>query len=69
VAVAAFLAGGIGFIEIPRIIEDTLAATGSGKMGSITQVLEVDAEARRYAKQRIADSSGKLNRPPTPSFV
>ena len=69
VAVAAFLAGGIGFDEIPRIIEDTLSATGSGKLESIAQVLEADAEARRYAKQRIADSSGRVKQPPAPSFV
>jgi 1-deoxy-D-xylulose-5-phosphate reductoisomerase len=54
VAVAAFLAGSIGFNDIPRIIEDVLAETGSGKMESIGKVLEADAEARRLAQQRVA---------------
>jgi 1-deoxy-D-xylulose-5-phosphate reductoisomerase len=54
VAVAAFLAGSIGFNDIPRIIEDVLAETSSGKMESIGKVLEADAEARRLAQQRVA---------------
>src|SRR5277367_4815117 len=35
VAVAAFLEGSIGFDQIPRIIEDVLNATSSGKLDSI----------------------------------
>jgi 1-deoxy-D-xylulose-5-phosphate reductoisomerase len=55
VAVAAFLEGGIGFDQIPRIIEDVLEATDSGKLESIAKVLEADAEARRYARKRVTD--------------
>jgi 1-deoxy-D-xylulose-5-phosphate reductoisomerase len=55
VAVAAFLDGSIGFDHIPRIIEDVLRATNSGKLESIAQVLESDAEARREARRRVAD--------------
>jgi 1-deoxy-D-xylulose-5-phosphate reductoisomerase len=54
VAVAAFLAGSIGFNDISRIIEDVLAGASSGKMESIEKVLEADAEARRLAQQRVA---------------
>jgi len=54
VAVAAFLEGSIAFDEIPRIIEDTLSATNSGRLGSIQQVLQADAEARRYAQERVS---------------
>ncbi len=54
VAVAAFLAGSIGFDDIPRIIEDVLAATNSGGLESIAKVLQADQEARRYAQERIA---------------
>ena len=54
VAVAAFLEGTIGFNEIPRVIEEVLTATNSGRLESIAQVLEADAEARRYAKERVA---------------
>jgi 1-deoxy-D-xylulose-5-phosphate reductoisomerase len=56
VAVAAFLEGRIRFDEIPRIIEDALAATNSDKLDSIAAVLEADTEARRYAQQRVSKS-------------
>src|SRR5271169_1668720 len=55
IAVAAFLKGSIPFNEIPRIIEDVLAGTSSGKLESIGKVLEADAEARRVAHKRVAD--------------
>jgi len=54
VAVAAFLEGRIGFNDIPRIIEDAVSASDSGKLASIAQVLEADADARRYSQERIA---------------
>jgi len=54
VAVAAFLEGDIRFDEIPRIIEDVLSETKSGKLESIAQVLEADAEARQSAHRRLA---------------
>ena len=54
VAVAAFLEGSIGFDDIPRIIESTLSASNTGRLESIAQVLEADAEARRYAQERIS---------------
>jgi 1-deoxy-D-xylulose-5-phosphate reductoisomerase len=53
VAVAAFLEGQIRFDEIPRVIEEVLSATKTGKMESINQVLETDLEARRAARERI----------------
>jgi 1-deoxy-D-xylulose-5-phosphate reductoisomerase len=68
VAVAAFLEGSIHFDDIPRIIEEVLDATSSGKLESIAKVLEVDAEARRYAQQRVADK-GKIDRPRATSFA
>jgi 1-deoxy-D-xylulose-5-phosphate reductoisomerase len=54
VAVAAFLGGSIRFNEIPEIIEETVSASNSGKLDSVAKVLEADAEARRYAKERIS---------------
>jgi 1-deoxy-D-xylulose-5-phosphate reductoisomerase len=54
VAVAAFLEGSIGFNDIPRVIEDVLCETDSVALDSIAKVLEADAEARRYAQQRVA---------------
>ena len=67
VAVAAFLEGSIGFNEIPRIIEDVLTATDSGKLESIAKVLEADAEARRLAQERVAEK--RKERPRATSFV
>jgi len=58
VAVAAFLEGSIAFDEIPRIIEGTVAASNSGKLGSIEGVLQADAEARRYAQKAVGKLSG-----------
>jgi len=58
VAVAAFLGGSIAFDEIPRIIEDTVSASNSGKLDSIQEVLQADSESRRYAQQRVGRLSG-----------
>jgi 1-deoxy-D-xylulose-5-phosphate reductoisomerase len=69
VAVAAFLAGAIGFDEIPRIIEDTVSASNSGKLESIAQVLEADAEARRCAKKQVLGTAKKTARPRATSVV
>ncbi len=68
VAVAAFLEGAIRFDEIPRIIEDVLSRTKSGELESIKKVLEADADARRYAEQRLAEES-KTVRPRATSFA
>jgi 1-deoxy-D-xylulose-5-phosphate reductoisomerase len=68
VAVAAFLEGSIGFNQIPRIIEEVVAATNSGKLESIGTVLEADAEARRYAQQRVADRK-RIKGPRATSFA
>jgi 1-deoxy-D-xylulose-5-phosphate reductoisomerase len=68
VAVAAFLEGSIAFDEIPRIIEDAVSASNSGKLSSIPEVLQADSEARRYAQERVSRFSGAL-RPPATSFI
>ena len=54
VAVAAFLEGIIRFDQIPRVIEDVLAATDSTGLSSIQNVLESDAEARRISRERVS---------------
>ncbi|MFZ0319917.1 MAG: 1-deoxy-D-xylulose-5-phosphate reductoisomerase [Candidatus Sulfotelmatobacter sp.] len=59
VAVAAFLEGSIAFDDIPRIIEKTVAASNSGKLGSIHEVLQADSEARRYAQERVSSGTGR----------
>jgi 1-deoxy-D-xylulose-5-phosphate reductoisomerase len=69
VAVAAFLEGGIGFDEIPRIIEKTVAASNAGKLNSIAEVLEADAEARRFAQKLVFVMSRKNMQPQATSAV
>ena len=49
VAVAAFLAGRIGFLDIAMIVEDVLARYSAPTPGSIDDVLAADAEARTHA--------------------
>lgn len=68
VAVAAFLEGKIRFNEIPAIIDGVLANTSSQKMESISQVLDVDSEARRSAQCQVAAAPG-TKRPQATSFV
>jgi 1-deoxy-D-xylulose-5-phosphate reductoisomerase len=63
VAVAAFLDGQIRFDEIPRLIEDVLSATKTGKMESIHQVLATDLEARRVARERVEKVRGRSPMP------
>ena len=53
VAVAAFLDEQIGFEEIPRIIEDVLAATPAADLESIKAVLNSDCEARQLASGKV----------------
>ena len=53
VAVAAFLAGRIGFLEIARIVEETLEAATAARWAkapaSIDEAISLDAEGRRLA--------------------
>jgi 1-deoxy-D-xylulose-5-phosphate reductoisomerase len=64
VAVAAFLEGQIRFDDIPRVVEEVLSATSSGKLDSIEKVLEADAVARQLALQRIG-SGDRVKNPAT----
>src|ERR1700681_1097150 len=51
VAVAAFLEEHIRFDEIPRVIEEVMAATPAGHLESIQKVLSLDTEARLLARE------------------
>lgn len=53
VAVAAFLAGSIRFLDIPAIVKDALEKSPVREASSIDIVLEADAEARKLAKQHV----------------
>ena len=50
IAVAAFLAGAIGFLDIPLIVEKVVERYDPAPPGTIDEVLAVDAEARRHAR-------------------
>lgn len=64
VAVAAFLEGQIRFDDIPRVVEEVLSATSSGKLDSINRVLEADNQARKFALQRVR-SGDRVKNPAT----
>lgn len=49
VAVAAFLEGRIGFLDIERIVESTLAMIPAQAVATLDEVFAIDAEARRHA--------------------
>ncbi|MHA6719365.1 1-deoxy-D-xylulose-5-phosphate reductoisomerase [Sphingomonas sp. RS6] len=55
VAVAAFLAGRIGFLEIAAISADTLERYDPVAPDTLDAVLAIDEEARRYAVERVKD--------------
>ncbi len=57
VAVAAFLANRIGFLEIAAIVADTLARYNPPAPGTLDEVLAVDRQARRYADECVKDGS------------
>lgn len=50
VAVDAFLKGQIGFLEIATVVEETLATCDMKAPQSLTNVFEIDTEARRVAR-------------------
>jgi len=55
VAVAAFLARRIGFLEIAAIVADTLSSYDPPAPATLDAVLAVDGEARRIAGERVED--------------
>jgi 1-deoxy-D-xylulose-5-phosphate reductoisomerase len=53
VAVAAFLNHQIGFLDIAAVVADVCASLGTGDLGSLEDVLAIDAEARLVARKCI----------------
>lgn len=53
VAVEGFMAGKIGFLDIARTVEETLARTDRTPLTTLDDVLEVDAMARRAARELV----------------
>ncbi len=60
VAVAGFLGGEVGFLEIAGIVEETLATMPLDKPASLDAVFAVDSEARRVAEELIARVRDRL---------
>ena len=54
VAVAAFLDGEIGFLDIPRVIEETLCHIPNAPVHTLADVMAADAAARDYATSRLS---------------
>ena len=61
VAVAAFLARRIGFLDIARVVEDVMAASSlsSERVESVQQVQAADREARSRADEGCTGSLAK----------
>jgi 1-deoxy-D-xylulose-5-phosphate reductoisomerase len=57
VAVAAFLARRVGFLDIARIVERTLETVRNAPIATLSDVLETDAAARRVADEQVAASA------------
>ena len=55
VAVAGFLSGSVSFLEIAAIVADTLERYDPAAPETLDAVLAIDAEARRYAVERVKD--------------
>ena len=55
IAVAAFLAGRIGFLEIAAIVADTLSCYDPPAPETLDAVLAIDAEARALADERVKE--------------
>ncbi len=54
VAVHAFLAGRIRFVEIAGLVEDALEAIDGAPVGDLAELVRVDEEARSLAERRLA---------------
>ncbi|MEM0988503.1 MAG: 1-deoxy-D-xylulose-5-phosphate reductoisomerase [Pseudomonadota bacterium] len=55
IALDGFIAGQIGFLDMARLVEDTISSIGStGRASQLDDVLAADAQARRVARDLIA---------------
>ncbi len=61
IAVARFLGGEIGFLDIAGTVEDTLEKMASPQIATIDDVIAVDAEARRVATQGAGQRAQRRN--------
>lgn len=57
IAVEAFLAEQIGFLEIADVVEETMSAVNFGKLSTIDDVFYLDGMARKHATERLQSKS------------
>lgn len=57
IAVAAFLEGRIGFLEITEIVERTIDGVPWQAIDEFSDVVEIDREARSFARQLVAETA------------
>ena len=56
VAVQSFLSEEIGFLEISRVVEQSMEKASIGQLNSLADVIEIDKEARMRARSIIQAS-------------
>lgn len=61
VAVASFLEGAIGFLDIPAVVESALACSPVLPLTAIADVMAVDAEARMTARAIVQQATARKN--------
>ena len=57
VAVAAFLAGRIGFLDIASTVEEALALVDAPAPRSIAEVIDIDRQAREKAGELMSEDA------------
>jgi len=55
IAVEAFLAGRLAFLDIATVVADTLSLASNGDEMDLQAILAADAQARTIARERITD--------------
>jgi 1-deoxy-D-xylulose-5-phosphate reductoisomerase len=63
VAVEAFLAGKLAFLDIPAVIEEVLSEVGINEAHSLEQVLQADASARAAARIALHKTAARTTAP------
>ena len=59
VAVEGFLAGRLGFLDIAATVEDTLGRVSGAPARDLDDLVEADAEARRFAEEALREPAGQ----------
>lgn len=62
IAVAAFLKGRIGFLDIAKIVEDTLERANNAPLSTLESLIASDTAARAIAEERVRDAGTKGRR-------